>query len=328
MTLTVMPSGCERLEQPLVVARLFGVRRVGEQHDVPRALVGFLHHLRRGDERGVGEDAAAHRLDAPDLVADPVLLARRRQRTDDVRRAVDGDHADLVERPERVDRRARAEIGQVHLRAAVAGRHRHAAGPIEHHGHRQRQLAMLVLDLHRHRQIRIEHRLEVAADAERRRRRRSAAGRRRGRWRSARVRRAPAARPGRPARSRGSRRDTRAGRPDRCGRPTASIVVHAKLAGRQRAAEIVRTAAGVDEQDRGRRLDAHRALADVVLGHAIAGRGELEAVARDAGPIDQVAERQLRRARLKGARRPARSRRRRATARPRSRPCGRCAPTP
>ena len=47
MTLTVMPSGVERLEQPLVVARLLGVRRVGEQHDVPRALLGLLHHRAR-----------------------------------------------------------------------------------------------------------------------------------------------------------------------------------------------------------------------------------------------------------------------------------------
>ena len=148
----------ERLEQPLVLAGLLRVRRVREQHDVPRALLGLLNHLRRRDERGVGEDAAAHRLDAPHLVADPVLLARRRQRTDHVRRAVDGDHADLVERSERLDRRAGPEIGQIHLRAPVAGRRRHAAGTIEHHRHRERQLAMLVLDLHRHRQIRIERR--------------------------------------------------------------------------------------------------------------------------------------------------------------------------
>ena len=88
---------------------------------------------------------------------------------DHMRRAVDGDDADLVERPERLDRRARPEIGQVHLRATVAGRRGHAAGTIEHHRHRQRQLAMLVLDFHRHRQIRIEHGLEIAAHAERRR---------------------------------------------------------------------------------------------------------------------------------------------------------------
>ena len=77
--------------------------------------------------------------------------------------------------------------------------------------------------------------------------------------------------------------------------------LHAELARRQRAAQIVRTAAGIDEQDRGGRFDAHRAVAEVVLGHAVAFRGELEAIARDAGPIDQVAKRQLRRAGLKAS---------------------------
>ena len=49
----------DRLEQALVFARLLGVRRVGEQHDVPRPLLRLLHHRGGGDERGVGEDAAA-----------------------------------------------------------------------------------------------------------------------------------------------------------------------------------------------------------------------------------------------------------------------------
>ncbi len=157
----------ERLKQALIVARLLGIRRVGEQHDVPRPLVGFLHHLRGVHERGVGEDAAAHRLNAPDLVADLILVFRRRQRTDDVRGAVHGDDANLVVRPERLDRGARPQIGEVHLRAAGAGGHRHAPGPIEHHGHRERELAMFVLQLHRDGQMRIEDRLEIAADAER-----------------------------------------------------------------------------------------------------------------------------------------------------------------
>ena len=304
MTLTVMPSGCERREQPLVLARLLRVRRVREQHDVPRALVGFLDHLRRRDQRGVGEDAAAHRLDPPHLVADPVLLARRGQRADHVRRAVDGDHADLVERPERLDRRARAEIGQIHFRPPVAGRHGHAAGTIQHHRHRERELAMLVLDFHRHRQIRIERRLEVAADAEGP----AAAGQQQS-----------AAEVGGETRQSGERL-----RPDLAGRhvlqdhrakgqEAGQIVrqrrrrdgLHAQLARRQRAAQIVRAAAGIDQQDRGRRLDAHGAVSEVVLGHAVALRGELQAIARDAGPIDHVAKRQLRRAGLK---RPRRSR--------------------
>ena len=193
----------------------------------------------------------------------------------DVRRAVDGNHADLVERPERLDRRARAEIRQVHLGAAVAGRRRHAAGTIERHRHRERQLAMLVLDLHRHRQVRIERRLEVAADAERRRCRRSGAGRRRGRWRSAPARRAPAARPGRPARSPGSTAR-------KASRPAGSLrhrrrrdVLTRSLPADSARLRVVRAAAGVDQQDRGRRFDAHGAVAEVVLGHAIALRREL-----------------------------------------------------
>ncbi len=162
------PERFERLEQPLVLARLFRVRRVREQHDVPRPLLGLLNHFCRRDQRRVGEDAAAHGLDAPDVVTDLLLLARRCQRTDHVWRAVDGDHADLVEGSERLDRRAGPEIGQIHLRPAVTGRRRHAAGTIENDRHRERQLAMLVLDFHRHRQIRVEDRLEVPAHPVRR----------------------------------------------------------------------------------------------------------------------------------------------------------------
>ena len=230
------------------------------------------------------------------------LVPRRGQRADDVRRAVDGDHADLVERAERVDRRAGPEVGQVHLRAAVAGRHRHAAGAIERHHHGQRQLAVLVADLHRHRQVRIEHRLEVAADAERR----AAAGQQQA-----------AAEVGGEARQRRQRL-----RPDLAGtfsritarnasRPARSFAacrgrrrLDPKLARRQRAAQIVRPPVRVHQQDRRRRFDAHGAVSEVVLRHAVAARGELQAIARDAGPIDEVAKRQLRRARLERARRP------------------------
>ena len=84
-----------------------------------------------------------------------------------MRRAVDRDDADFVVRPERLDRRARALVRQIHLRAAVADRGGHAAGSIERHDHGQRELAMLVLELHRYGQIGIERGFEVAADAER-----------------------------------------------------------------------------------------------------------------------------------------------------------------
>ncbi len=66
---------CQSLEQSLIVTRLLGIRRIGEQHDVPRAFLGLLDHFRGCYQRGVGEDAAAHGLDAPDVAADPRLVA-------------------------------------------------------------------------------------------------------------------------------------------------------------------------------------------------------------------------------------------------------------
>ena len=131
------PERFESVEQPLVLARFLRVRRVREQDDVSGALVGLLDDLRCRDQRGVGEDAAAHGLNASHLVADPVLLAGRGQRGDHMRRTVDGNDGDLVERPERLDRRAGSQIRQVHLGSTVAGRRGHAAGTIEHHRHRQ-----------------------------------------------------------------------------------------------------------------------------------------------------------------------------------------------
>src|SRR4029450_7777771 len=58
-------------------------------------------------------------------------------------------------------------------------------------------------------------------------------------------------------------------------------------------------------QTRGWRLPPHGAMADVVVGHAIARGTELQPVTCDAGSINQIAKRELGRARLK---RPLRSR--------------------
>jgi hypothetical protein len=60
----------------------------------------------------------------------------------------------------------------------------------------------------------------------------------------------------------------------------------------------------IDQQDSRRRLDAHRAVAQIVLGDSIPFRGDLQTITRHSGTIDHVAEGQLRRARLKGARHP------------------------
>ena len=294
------PERFESIEQPLVLARFLRVGRVREQDDVSGALVGLLDDLRCRDQRGVGEDAAAHGLNASHLVADPVLVAGRGQRGDHMRRTVDGNDGDLVERPERLDRRAGPQIRQVHLGSTVAGRRGHAAGTIEHHRHRQRQLAMLVLDFHRHRQKRIEHGLEIAAHAERRR----AAGQEQSsaevgdepRQRSERLRAGLASRyvlqDDRAKSQQAGRILRHLRRPDRA---------DAQLAGRQGTAQVVRPSAGVDHQDRRRRFDAHGAVAPVVLGDAIAPGRELQPVAGDAGPIDEVPKRQLGGARLKAA---------------------------
>lgn len=64
----------------------------------------LLDHSRRRDQRRVGEDAAAHGLDAPHLVTDGAGVCRRGQRSDDVRRTVDRDHRDFVKGSDRLDR--------------------------------------------------------------------------------------------------------------------------------------------------------------------------------------------------------------------------------
>ena len=159
---------------------------------------------------------------------------------------------------------------------------------------------MLVLDFHRHRQKRIEHGLEIAAHAERRR----AAGQEQSstevgdepRQRSERLRAGLASRyvlqDDRAKSQQAGRILRHLRRPDRA---------DAQLAGRQGTAQVVRPSAGVDHQDRRRRFDAHGAVAPVVLGDAIAPGRELQPVAGDAGPIDEVPKRQLGGARLKAA---------------------------
>ena len=96
----------------------------------------------------------------------------------------------------------------------------------------------------------------------------------------------------------------KARRPARsCGNADGVIVVTRSLPADKARLKLSGPAAGIDQQDRGWRVDAHGAVAMVVLRDAIALRCELQAIARDAGPIDEVAKRQLCRAWLKGTRR-------------------------
>ena len=69
--------------------------------------------------------------------------------------------------------------------------------------------------------------------------------------------------------------------------------LHAELAGRERAAQVVRAPRAIDQQDRGGGFNANGAVAHVVLGHAVIRRAELEAIPCDTGSIDHVAKRQL-----------------------------------
>ena len=151
-----------------VVARLLGVGGVGEEHDVARALRRAGELLRSGDERGVGEDPAAAGLDGADPAEDAPLVREGHQRHDDVRGGVDRDHRHGVAAAEQLDRGARPEVGEVHLRLARRDRHPHRPGAVERDGHRQEELALLLPDLHRHRQDLLDRGLVVAARSERR----------------------------------------------------------------------------------------------------------------------------------------------------------------
>ena len=290
------PDRAEPLQQPHVFTRLLRVGGIGEQHDVARALVRLLDEIGRGDQSGVGEDPATAGLDPAHRAADTVLIVGRGERRHHVRGAVDGNDGHLVEWPERVDRGARAEIRQIHLRAAVRHRHQHAARAVEHDGHRERQLAVFVLDLHGHRQVRIDVRSEVPADAERR----PPAGKEQPATELVRIAREV----GQTVRAELLRRhvlDDHGAEGLQVGELARHLCrrcdAQAHPSARERSTEIVRRSGAVDEQDRRRRLDAHGSFPAVVLGHAIGGGVDPQLITREAGTLDDVTERELRRTR-------------------------------
>ena len=125
------------LQQANIITGLFSIVGIRKQDEVLGACRRGGQFRARGQQRGVGVDAAALAFDAAYRAnhASP-LVADSGQRDDRMRRRIHGVHRHLIHRPQQIDGRAGAFVGQIHLGFSWACRGGHRAAAIHGDDHR------------------------------------------------------------------------------------------------------------------------------------------------------------------------------------------------